>query len=114
MTTTAEVNAHAVRYLREQKGWKQKDLALASGVGLSDISRIENGHTKNPSSSTLNALAEALGVPMARIMKGPAMARMYDPLVEKIEALSPRGRETVEQLVEFLSAAERERSFPDN
>src|SRR4051812_40352227 len=46
--------------LRQSKGLTQKQLADASGVQQSDISKIESGKG-NPTYATLNALAVALG-----------------------------------------------------
>jgi transcriptional regulator with XRE-family HTH domain len=53
-----------VRRLREAKGWSQPKLAVEAGVAVSGVSQIENGH-RNPNSSTLMKLANALDVDVA-------------------------------------------------
>jgi transcriptional regulator with XRE-family HTH domain len=49
----------AVKRLRLEKGWSQKDLADKSGVGQDTISGVESGKHE-PRPSTLRKLAEAL------------------------------------------------------
>lgn len=50
-----------LRYIREQVGYSQQDLADASGVSQHTISEIELGRRK-PQGRTLRKLAKALGV----------------------------------------------------
>lgn len=50
----------AVAAARAEKGLSQKELAAATGIDQSDISKIERG-VANPSVGTLNRIAEALG-----------------------------------------------------
>ena len=49
----------AVLAARARKGISQKDLAAATGIDQSDISKIERG-VANPSLGTLNRIAQAL------------------------------------------------------
>ena len=49
----------AVAAARARKGFSQKELAQATGIDQSDISKIERG-VANPSIGTLNRIAEAL------------------------------------------------------
>lgn len=51
-----------LRELREDKGWTQVELADRSGTTDTVISRIENGRIEDPRLSTLDQLAEGLGV----------------------------------------------------
>lgn len=53
-----------VRRLREAREWTQPRLAVESGIAVSGISLIENGH-RNPNAGTLTKLARALGVEVA-------------------------------------------------
>ncbi len=53
-----------IRRLREAKGWSQPKLAVEAGVAVSGVSQIENGR-RNPNSSTLVKLANALDVDVA-------------------------------------------------
>lgn len=50
----------ALQDLRLARGWTQRDLSLASGVGSDVISTIETGRTRNPTWKTVRALALAL------------------------------------------------------
>ncbi len=58
----------ALRNLRESQGLTAKELAGKSKVSAAMISRIENGQV-SPSISTLNALANALEVPMVSLFR---------------------------------------------
>ena len=51
----------AVAAARARKGFSQKELAQATGIDQSDLSKIERG-VANPSIGTLNRIAEALDV----------------------------------------------------
>lgn len=50
-----------LRYLREQRNYTQKQMAIESGVSQATIAHIEKG-TKDPSVETLRKIAEALDV----------------------------------------------------
>ena len=50
---------NAVAAARARKGFTQKELAQATGIDQSDLSKIERG-VANPSIGTLNRIAEAL------------------------------------------------------
>ena len=52
-------SAAAVAAARARKGFSQKELAQATGIDQSDLSKIERG-VANPSIGTLNRIAEAL------------------------------------------------------
>lgn len=54
--------------LRMKKGWSQKALCDASGLPQPHLSRLENGKVPSPDLSTLNKLAQALGVPLAQVL----------------------------------------------
>ena len=60
----------ALKELRRQKGWSQKDLSEYSGVGQDTISGIESGRHE-PRPSTLRKLAGALEVEVADFFKEP-------------------------------------------
>ena len=64
-----------LRALRRAKGLTLEDLAVASGKSVSFISKIERGQAR-PSVTTLQELAEALGVPVGWFFEtdGPAPA----------------------------------------
>jgi len=58
----------ALKDLRSRKGYSARRLAEISNVSGAMISRIENGQV-SPSISTLNALAEALEVPLVSLFR---------------------------------------------
>lgn len=57
-----------LKNLRKARGMTVRDLALASGVAASTISKAETGGRK-PQGKTLEALAEALGVSAEELRK---------------------------------------------
>ena len=58
-----------IRELRKKKGWTQSELSRRSGVKQGVLSDIESGKTKHPRCDTLAAIAEALGVPVDKLLK---------------------------------------------
>lgn len=60
---------HPLRRLRHEKPMSISELAAASGIGTTTILRIENGPVERPQSSTIRALAEALGCEPADLME---------------------------------------------
>lgn len=63
--------ARAIKQRREQLQLTLRDLASRSGVSASTISDIERG-AKSPTISTLDGLAQALGLPMSALVDGGA------------------------------------------
>jgi transcriptional regulator with XRE-family HTH domain len=59
---------HEVKTLRKALGITGSDLATATGISLGMLSKIENGNT-SPSLTTLQALAQALGVPVTAFFR---------------------------------------------
>jgi transcriptional regulator with XRE-family HTH domain len=59
---------HEVRTLRKKLGITGADLASATGISLGMLSKIENGNT-SPSLTTLQSLAQALGVPVTAFFR---------------------------------------------
>jgi hypothetical protein len=57
------VDGPAIRYLRESSGLSQSLIARLCGVGVSTIARLENHPASFCHRTTLNRLAEILGVP---------------------------------------------------
>lgn len=53
--------AERLRVLRKARGWTQADLAEASGLTRSHVSRLEGGDIRLPSRERLHRLAQALG-----------------------------------------------------
>jgi putative transcriptional regulator len=61
------LRAESVTALRASRGLSQADLASAVGVSRQQINRIERGHA-DPHLSTVRALSQALGVPLADLV----------------------------------------------
>lgn len=57
-----------IRALRRERGFSLRALAERSGLNVNTLSMVENGKT-SPSVSTLQQLARALGVPIARFFE---------------------------------------------
>jgi transcriptional regulator with XRE-family HTH domain len=60
---------HEVRTYRKKLGLTVADLAVATGMSVGMLSKIENGNISS-SLGTLQALSKALGVPMTSFFKG--------------------------------------------
>jgi transcriptional regulator with XRE-family HTH domain len=59
-----------LREVREELGYTQRELAEKTGIALSTISGIETGkHRARP--ATLRKLADAMGVDIREITRGP-------------------------------------------
>lgn len=58
-----------IKEKRNLKNWSQRDLAAKSGVSNAEISRIESGKRKEPSSSVLKDIASALDVPVEDLLQ---------------------------------------------
>lgn len=58
-------------YIKEKRAslkMSQRDLASVSGVSNAEISRIESGIRKSPSTSVLKSIADALRVPFEELL----------------------------------------------
>jgi transcriptional regulator with XRE-family HTH domain len=60
--------AARLKTLRERRGMTQEQLAKKSGVGRSHLARLETGR-QDPTLSTLEKLAKALGVKPGRLFE---------------------------------------------
>lgn len=65
--------ASNIREIRERKGLSGEQLGARAGVTSSTIFDIERGR-KVPRLSTLEAIAQALGVSVTRLLKAPEKA----------------------------------------
>jgi transcriptional regulator with XRE-family HTH domain len=63
-----DVMAKRIRELRDKRGLSQRELAERSGVSREYIARIELGQ-HDPTISTLERLAAALGVRVRRLLE---------------------------------------------
>jgi transcriptional regulator with XRE-family HTH domain len=67
MSAAAKQMGTRIRRLRKSKGMSQAALAKAAKLTRVYITRLEAGQ-QDPSLSTINALAKALGVPVAALL----------------------------------------------
>ncbi len=67
-----------IRELREEKGWNQTVLGYHAGLSPSQISLIETGK-RNPSATTLQGIAGALGVEVGDLFPKVAAPRRSGP-----------------------------------
>lgn len=67
--TVSEIGAR-VRALREARGWSQRKLGALAGTSGSYISQLEAGKTPRPGVAMLQAIADALAVPMTDLTQG--------------------------------------------
>lgn len=65
------MNGQRLVELRKAAGLTQAELAVKAGLGMMQVSRIERGAVSDPQVSTVQALAEALGVPVAELLADP-------------------------------------------
>ncbi|HYI56695.1 MAG TPA: helix-turn-helix domain-containing protein [Microlunatus sp.] len=72
-----------LRAARRDRGWSVGALAQTAGIGKGSLSEIENG-VRNPTLSTLYALAGALGLPLSTLLAGQTGARVASPGVEAL------------------------------
>jgi len=64
------LNVAAARERREKLGWTQEQLAERLGVDQGTVAHWELG-TRQPRLASLQAWAEALGVPVAKLLAKP-------------------------------------------
>jgi transcriptional regulator with XRE-family HTH domain len=92
----ARLVGERLRAARRDRGLSVGALAEAAGVGKGSLSEIENG-IRNPTLSTLYALAGALGVPLATLIADRAGARVTAPGVEaRLLDVTHDGGQTIE------------------
>ena len=110
MEDLAQLVGERVRAERQARGLSVGALAAAAHVGKGSLSEIENG-ARNPTMSTLYALAGALGVPLATLIADRPGVRVASPGVEaRLLDVSHDGGQTVEVYRLHLDAGVHYRS----
>ncbi len=61
-------NYKAIQRNRQKLGLSQSDLSKLTGIRVDMLSRIENGKQLNPTLRTLELLAKALEMPVAKLI----------------------------------------------
>ena len=56
-----------IKQARHEQGWRQKDLAAATGIARPNIARLESGR-RMPKISTLHKISQALGIPVETLL----------------------------------------------
>ena len=67
--------ADRVKELREAQSLAQADLAIAAGIRVTEVSRIECGKTRHPRWDTMQALADALSCSLDELRERPLRRR---------------------------------------
>ena len=112
MDDLARLVGGRLRAARRDLGLSVSALADAAGIGKGSLSEIENG-IRNPTLSTLYALAGALGVPLATLLAGQAGATIASPGIEaRLLDVSRDGGSTVEVYRLRIAAGAHHRSVP--
>jgi transcriptional regulator with XRE-family HTH domain len=76
-----------VRQLRRDRGLTQEQLCERAGISVDAITRIESG-SRVPTLATLDAIASALGVPVAALLAGaPEPRKRQSPVIGRVVAL---------------------------
>ena len=81
--TTERGNDLYLVYLRKQRGMRQRDLALASGIDASRLSLIEQGRLR-PTDAQLSQLATALMFSPASALLRPVVVVLPEPDAETV------------------------------
>jgi len=95
-----------VRRLRQAQGLNSGELARSAGISAAMLSRLESGDV-SPSLETLSALAEALGIATATLLKQDAASQSDAQLVRKGEGLEVVRRGTRRGHTYHLLASDR-------
>lgn len=82
-----------IKKLREEKGLGVNELSRMSDVNASYISALERGEKENPTISTLEKLANALGVNIGDIMK------VDQPTYEKLKEWDKQSNQLREEAI---------------
>jgi len=64
--------AKRIMELRQAAGLTQQELAVKAGLSISNLSQIEQGKRRDPRISTITALAAALDVDVAELLREPS------------------------------------------
>ena len=60
-----------IRQRRMSLGLSQGELAIASGMSLNNVHKLENGRVTHPRVETVQALAQALAIPLSGLLGEP-------------------------------------------
>lgn len=86
-----------LKELREARGWSQSELGRLSGVSQATINELESGKVTRPRASTLQPLAETLGVSVDVLLGRKPPPEEPIPL----RGLAPDLKEALEAMMSF-------------
>ena len=110
MEALAKLVGERLRAARRERGLSVGALAETAGIGKGSLSEVENG-VRNPTLSTLYALAGALELPLSSLLAGRPGARLTSPGVEALLLdVRASGGATVEVYRLVLDAGAHHRS----
>ena len=96
-----------IKRTREAKSLSQKEVITAIGMGAAQYSRIENGKT-DPSVSTLDKIAKALGVSLSELFAIEAnlqeVSSLDKTIMEKVRLIESLSEEEQQTLFTILDA----------
>ncbi|MEQ8443048.1 MAG: helix-turn-helix transcriptional regulator [Alphaproteobacteria bacterium] len=101
----SEVFRERLKAARDQREWKQSELAEKAAMPPSSIAHFESGSRK-PSFATLRRLANALDVSTDYLLgrvDDPGMTEAGDPLYRDVAKLSGSDRELAKDFLKMLS-----------
>ncbi len=108
----AKLVGERLRAARRERGLSVGALAERAGIGKGSLSEVENG-VRNPTLSTLYALAGALELPLSSLLAGRPGARVTSPGVEALLLdVRASGGATVEVYRLVLDPGAHHRSVP--
>ena len=112
MEDLARLVGERLRAARQQRSLSIGALAESAGIGKGSLSEVENG-VRNPTLSTLYALAGALELPLSSLLAGRPGARVTSPGVEALLLdVRESGGTTVEVYRLALDPGAHHRSVP--
>ena len=103
-----------IKRMREAKGLSQKEVISAISMGAAQYSRIENGKT-DPSVSTVEKIAKALGVTMAELFTDAndlkEINSLNKTLIERVTLIDTLTKEEQKTIFTILDAFISKRKF---
>lgn len=103
-----------IKRIREAKKLSQKEVITAIGMGAAQYSRIENGKT-DPSISTVEKIAKALGVTMAQLFTNSddlkEVHSLNKTLMERVTLIDSLNKEEQKTIFTILDAFISKRKF---
>lgn len=107
MSDFGKILGERIRSIRRRKGYSQEELGFRASCSTSFISDIERGE-KSPTIETLHKITDALDVSLEEFFfkfqpkKKSKEAELIDAIIGKVNNLSIKELETVQEMVHLL------------